>query len=209
MKKKEILITGLFIAVLLIVYKFFPTDSLFQNIVVSIFFLAILPLVYNFFVLKKPLGFFGIKKGLSSQGFLWAFISLVFASLIFYIMLSYTEVASHYIAQKVFSQNFWKFLYYEFVYVAPFVLLYEFFFRGFLMLYFGKSFGYFSIIIQFFGFILFLAITGSLGWEFAPYLFFSLFSGIIAYKSKSIYYGVLAHIVFMIIFDASIIKVLQ
>jgi membrane protease YdiL (CAAX protease family) len=73
------------------------------------------------------------------------------------------------------------------------------------MLSLKKQIGYSAILVQAVFFVLFLVFTGSFDWYFAPYLLFSLFSGIVAYKSESIIYSAIANIVFMVIVDASVI----
>lgn len=207
--KKEFIISCSFIIVALVVYGLFPTNNNFQNIAASIFFLGLLPIIYCLLVVKKPLSEIGITQGKLKEGVLWSFVSLVFALPIFYLLLSYTDFSQNYNLVLNISSGFLQFLQYELLIVLPFVILYEIFFRGFSMLFLKKNIGYAVVIVQAALFCLFLIFTGSFGWYFAPYIIFSLFSGLIAYKSGSIYYSTLAHLIFIIIVDASIIKVLQ
>jgi len=203
--KKEIVFNILFTVSILFVYAIFPTKNNFQNIAVSVCFFLLVPILFNLIVTKKSFREMGFSLSWWKEGFLWAFISLVVGLLLFYVAFYYTGFAQHYVLEKEIQNNFYKFLSYEFSLVLPFIILYEFFFRGFFMLSLKKQIGYSAILVQAVFFVLFLVFTGSFDWYFAPYLLFSLFSGIVAYKSESIIYSAIANIVFMVIVDASVI----
>lgn len=205
--KKEVIFNSLFAIFIVVIYSIFPTKNNFQNIAVTISFFLLVPFFFNLIVTKKPLREIGICLGEWRKGFLYGFISLLIALLFFYVVFYYTEFSLQYILEGEIQANFFKFLFYEFSLVLPFVVFYEFFFRGFLMLSLKKQIGYFAILAQTIVFFLLLVLTNSLDWYFVPYLIFSLFSGIIVFKSKSLVYSTIAHIIFLIIVDASVIAI--
>lgn len=209
MKTKELIAWSFLVIIILVIYRFFPTQNVFQNIITEIGFLVVIPLLYCVFTTKRPISDLGITRGYWRAGMLWSFVSLVFALLLFYIALMYTDFGHKYVLSGQIAGDFWKFITYELFLVLPFIIIYEIFFRGFLMIFLGKKWGHKVIFLQAILFSAFLLITGAFTWSFAPYVAFSLFSGMIAYRSRSIYYSTVAHLIFMIIVDASIIKLLQ
>lgn len=209
MKTKELLAWAFLTFVIVVLYSIFPAKNIFQNISTAVGFLVIMPLLYCVFTAKRPISDLGITKGYWRAGMLWSFVCLVFALLFFYVALMYTDFGYNYASSAPIIKDFWKFITYELFLVLPFIIIYEFFFRGFSMLFLGKRWGHGVIIFQSILFFIFLLIAGSVNWIFLPYIVFSFFSGLIAYRSRSIYYSIVSHLIFMIIVDASIIKLLQ
>lgn len=205
---KEELITSAVIVACLALFSFFPTQGPAQAITSSLVFLFLIPFLYIKLILKKNLKDYGWQLGNWKQGIIFAAISLVLSLLIFYILYHYSTFPKVYKLPLTATQNFGLFILYEFTLVAFFLALYEFFFRGFIMFSFSTKAGVASVAIQWLMFFIFLLISGSLIWQNALYMIVALFSGLIAFKSRSLLYSFVFGLFFLIIADALLIKLL-
>ena len=201
LNKKDI-ISFLLIILCLFMIKLFPEKDHFQKLIISLTFLLIVPVLYVKIVLKENLRKFGLKVGEWKPGLIWIFISLVVSSLILYLIYNYLDFAEKYYLPQKTIESFGLFIFYETAIAGFFIALYEFFFRGFIMFGFSEKLKHKAIILQFILFILFLIINKDFNWIFAPYMMTALFSGVIAYKSKSLIYSFLFSWLFIILSDA-------
>lgn len=207
MKTKEFNIALIFILTSLGVYVFFPADGIFQQIITAFVFFAILPLLFNKFILKNSGEVFGFNFANYKQGVLWSAYSLIAVGFIIFISSYFFGFLSKYSVPVFIIGDFSKFLFYEFVLVVPFVFLYEFYFRGFLMPILSAKFGFWAILIQALVFlILVLSDNGGSIVQFAPYFIFAPFAGLIAYKSKSIFYSGLTQFIIILVLNIISIK---
>ncbi len=201
------------ILICIFLFAVFPTQGIFQEIIISLIFLLIIPIIYIKLILKKSLADFGVKPFTYRKWKEnWFMITILFAVmiLIFYFIAQYADFSNEHFAKKIISgKNFWYWLFYELVVVNFFIILYEFFFRGFIMFYFLKGFHFYSIFIQFLLFLLFLDLTNFLNLDAIGYIIVTLPAGIIAYKSKSLAYSYLFSIISIIIGDVIFIKLLS
>lgn len=198
-----------FIPALLLVFKFFPTNDIFQKIAASVVFFIIIPFLYIRLILKKPLIFFGIQRGEYKEGLKWAGISLLIAGLFFLILARYTSFLNEYLIPENIVKNFNSFLFYELVIVLFLTFIYEFFFRGFVMFFCSTRVGYWSILVQLVAFFGLVWITNGSIWNLLPFLIFSPFAGLIAYKSRSIVYSGVAQFILIILLDASLVRMIK
>lgn len=203
---KEIIITSGVIIICLFLYGIFPTSGIFQKIISTLTFLLVIPALYIKITLRKDLKDFGLRKGNWKKGIVWTLLSLLTSLLIFYIVFQYAEFSEKYQLPQKVSSEFKFFLAYELLLVGFFTALYEFFFRGIIMFSFSEKIKVWAAVLQASSFILFLALTNNLGWPMMPYAIFSLFAGIIAYKSESLAYSFGASLLFTIIVDTIAIK---
>lgn len=206
---KEQLATGMVFLACLALYLFFPTNNVFQQIVSSIAFLLVIPLLFIKFILKKSFASYGVQKGDSRRGFFLMTLSIILSLLFFYALFQYTTLAKFYSLPSFVTQNFAVFVIYEIFLVGLFTLLYEFFFRGLVMFGIFKNTGYISILAQFTIFsVLFLA-SGGIAWSTILYMIASIFSGITAYQSRSLFYSFGATLIFIIIADTLAIGLIK
>lgn len=205
--RKEFLLTGVLSIAIFLIYIFAPEakdiNKVFQGLIVSVVFFALLPLVYVRFVLKQSWQRLGLTLGnYREQGLAALFILLIALAGFLVGVTFFKNFQTFYTMPVRVEQNFWWFLGYEMVLVPLVVGLYEVFFRGFLMLlWLSEKAKWWSIIIQtvlFFGLV---SLTGSLSWDTAPLIYISLFSGLIAYRSRSILYSFVASWLFLLIVD--------
>lgn len=205
---KEELLTSAVIVVCLVLFFFFPAQGPAQAATASLAFLFLIPFLYLKLTLKKNLKDHGWQMGDWKKGLVFASISLIASLLIFYALYHYTPLPKMYRLPAFVANNFWLFLLYEFILVGFFLALYEFFFRGLVLFSFLPKTGRLSVLIQWFFFAAFLALSENFKWQNAPYLIVAVFAGLIAYKSRSLLYSFSFGLFFLIIFDAVIIKLL-
>lgn len=192
--------------VCLVLVYFFPRKDAFQEIMVMVTFLLVLPALYIKFSLKKKLTEFGLQTGNWKNGIMWSVISLLVAFLIVYILHAYASLEKNYLVPESVRSNFKYFIGYEFLLVLPFVFLYEFFFRGFLLFSLEGKMGQWASVAQFAIFAGFLWATQSFDWQMLQFILPAYFAGIIVQKSRSIYYSFASGALFAIIMDAIIIR---
>ena len=205
---KEELLTTAVIAACLALFFLFPAQGAAQGVTSSLIFLFLIPFLYLKLILKKNLKDYGWQLGNWKKGLLFASISLVAALLIFYALYHYTPLSKMYRLPSFAAGNFWLFLLYEFILVSFFLALYEFFFRGFVLFSFLPKTGWFSILIQFAIFLIFLAIAGNLVWQNSFYIIIAAFAGLTTLKSRSLVYSFAFGLLFSLISDAILIKLL-
>jgi membrane protease YdiL (CAAX protease family) len=204
-ENKNLLVTIGVVLACLFLYSIFPTSNIFQDVVSSLTFLFIIPALYIKIIQKATFKNFGIQFGNKQKGFAWMSISLVMAVLLLYAIFNYTSFSQGYHPPQIIADQFVFFVLYEFFIVGLFVSLYEFFFRGFVMLGIGKELGLWSVVAQFALFFGFFWITGNLNWSSALYIIITPFAGITAYQSRSLIYSFGTSLLFIIIADAIII----
>lgn len=205
---KKSISDGVFIAACLSIYVFFPAADLFQQIAATVFFLVIMPLAYKKLVLKEKIGSLGFGMGDWKKGLALAAGSLLAVSLLGYLAFEKDFDFSDYKLPERVVGSFPHFLLYELLVVPFFVLVYEIFFRGFLLFHFSDRIGYWAILLQFLVLLLMLSVQG-FSPEFLPYLAFSPFAGFVSYKSNSIWYSFLGQYMFIFLVDISAIRMLQ
>ncbi|MCX6765411.1 MAG: hypothetical protein NT136_00330 [Candidatus Moranbacteria bacterium] len=202
---KNLLITIAVALICLILYSVFPTQNIFQQIVSTMAFLLVIPVLYIKIILKGSLKKFGLQTGDRQRGILWMGIMLLGSLLTFYILFHYTNLPQHYHPPRLIAERFVFFISYELLLVGLFAALYEFFFRGFIMLRLSRAIGYWSIAVQFAVFLTFFLLVGGLDWSTTLYVIVSPFAGIVAYQSRSIFYSFGTSLFFIIIADALVI----
>ena len=149
----ETLIVSLFILVCVVVFAFLPTKGSFQEVILGFFALLILPIFFIKLVLKDKICRFGFQIKSWRNGLWFMPLCFLVATLAGFVVFEYTDFTEKYfLGNFSLTENFWYFFAYEFLVVNFFVLLYELFFRGFVMFYFDKKFGANSVFIQFLNF---------------------------------------------------------
>ncbi len=207
----EFLITSGVILICLVFLVMLPSKNIFQQIILALAFLLFTPLIYVKVILKRSIKSYGLGAGNYKTGLVWVMISFAACLLIFYVLFQYSDLPKKYY-QDFFSlaaENFSFFLLYELVILGFYYFVFEIFFRGFVIFSLKNVLGIWAIAAQ--SILLFLTLWASSGlnWLIVPYLVFSLFAGIIAYYSKSIWYSFIASIVFNILFDITIINIFK
>ena len=209
LNNKKLALTSVVIVANLLLIGAFPSENEFQMIVIGLTFLFVIPLLYIKIVLGDSLGDFGIKSGDWKIGLALSALFLVIILPSMYFVYKYTEFLSYYQLPDGSTASFGFFVLYELFFVGLFLALLEFFFHGFIMFsFFGKNI-WTAVLLQFFIFIVFLALNDILDWRMFPYIVTSLFGGIIAIKSKSLWYSYIFGLIFIILHDAIFIKIIN
>lgn len=210
MKTKDFIITLFFIITLLVIYGFFPTKNPFQQLLTLVIFLIIIPLIFNKFFLKRKLSDLGVNLGDYKQGLILSVISFIVIGCILFLVIKYTNILKYYLIPIEFTQNFWSFIFYELFLTSIIVFAYELFFRGFIMFSLTTRVNYYvATLIQAIVFLVFAWGTGGFLWLLIPYLLFSPLAGFITYKSSSIVYSGFTQFIILVIFDASVISMIN
>ena len=197
----------IFIVLSLLVYSLFSASGSFQQVATMLVFLVILPILFNSLILKRGISFYGIGKGDYKQGIIWSAYSLLAISFIFLIMSYYFNFLNEYSVPVFITKDFVNFLFYEFIIVVPFVAVYEFYFRGFLMPIFETKLGYLAVLLQAAVLLILVLINSGSGiLPFVPYLIFAPFGGFIAYKSRSILYSGATQFIILLALNLIVIK---
>lgn len=196
------LVTLIVAATCIILFFFFPTANVFQNMIAMLSFLVLIPALCAKIVLKQDLSKWGLAKGNWKQGMKWTGISFIIALSFFYLIFHYTPLFENYGISQNISSSFRFFLFYEIIFIGFFLAAYEFFFRGVVMRGIFGDFGKRRILIQFFLFFFFILARRNFSWSAGEFLIISPFAGLISHKSKSLIYSFWASWLFIIIVDA-------
>ena len=211
-KKKELfngetVITFTVVLVAMLLFSFFPAADLFQQVILSITFLLVVPYLYIKLVFEEKLENFGFKAPLWRDGWWLMPICFLIAGGFFYLIFKHTDFKEiYFLGDYTVTKNFFYLFLYEFLAINLFVVLYEFFFRGFLMFYLEKKIGVYAIFGQFLFFVLFMDILerGNLNYVF--YYFTALMAGLIAYRSRSLVYSYFFSIIVLVTADLIYLK---
>ncbi len=203
---KEELLTLAVAVACLVLFSFFPAGNPFQKMTSGFFFLFIVPALYIKLVLKKSLGSCGWQIGNWKSGLSWAFLSALAGFLLLYLATQYAGFFSRYSLPPMAYGGFGLFLFYEIFIAGFFLALYIFFFSGFFLSGFRKKTGSLAILVSAAFFAAFFLAASSFNWQNSFFIFLVFSSLIIAYKSRSLVYPLVAGLLFLLIADAVIIK---
>lgn len=209
MKTKDFIIFIFFVIFLLSLYAFFPVSGVFQKITTLLIFFAVIPILFNKLFLKKSLGEIGLGIGDWKQGLFWAGISTIIIGIILLLGIFFFGFYERYPIPDVIVGSYKNFLFYSLTTVLFFVVVYDFFFRGFLMMTLGLKIGWRAILVQTVIFALLVAFIGNIIWALVPYMIFAPFAGIIVYKSGSIIYSSIMQFIILIILNAGMVHILK
>lgn len=207
LRYKEDIITFLLVVITFLLFVFTPgketLGSAVQGFILALIFFGFLPLGYHFFVLRKKREDFGFGKEVWNKG-TWliapaVLIALSLSSLIFFLFPAFQEAV---MLPSAIQESFPLFVTYELLLVPMLALLYEIFFRGLIQkIWLQKHWSYWAIFAQSGIFILFLLMTGSLGWNALPFILFSFFSGFLVWKNNALLQAWVASWLYLFFFD--------
>jgi membrane protease YdiL (CAAX protease family) len=164
----------------------------------------LIPSVYVKFIMKRPLSDFGISWGDVKWGVKWLIaIPLVIVPVIF-LSSKMPEIRDEYPLAKSLIVNRSYILLYEFSYIVFYYVAWEFFFRGFLLFGLKERFGGFNaVLIQTISSCL-VHIDKPEG-EIVGSIFIGILFGLIALRSRSVWYVFALHISIGVLTDLFII----
>lgn len=201
-RKREAMITLALALVCIFLYSFFPVSTFAQKFFSNITFLLIIPALYIKIILKKRLRDFGWQIGDWKKGVFWSVFFLAIMLAVLYLAFNYTGLAQKYQVNSYAAGDFRFFIGYEILMVGMFLFLYESFYRGFVLFSFSKRTGMWAVLIQAGLFFAFSLMTNNFNWGNANFLALSLVSGVIAYKSRSIWYSLATSLMLIALMDA-------
>jgi len=159
---------------------------------------VLIPVVIIKYVLKEQLSSYGVGWGDTHKYFLW-YALLAAPIVMFAFFASYRpDFASHYPFYNLASRSWADLLLWELIYIFQFICL-EFFFRGFLLHASKPTCGVAALFIMI---VPYTMIHFPKPWlEASGAIFFGIFLGILALRSRSIWGGALVHITIAVSMD--------
>lgn len=200
----EILVTSMVMTICIVSLLFFPVVGIAQKIISGIIFFIGLPILYIKIVLKKDLkSFFRINfSKIDRNESLMMALMFITVLLVFLAINKYTGFSKNYfLKNSALVKEFWGFAIYELLIANLFVVIYEFFFRGFVMSYFLDKVGKYAILVQFLLFLFFMFLNNGLSMTYIYYIIIALPAGVVAYKTKSVIYSYIFSLISIIIGD--------
>lgn len=166
----------------------------------------IIPAIFVKTNLKQKLGDFGIGLGDKKLGFI---ISAIFVPLLagsLYFLTNDPKIIAEYPLAKILHEKPDLVLWYELSYIIFYYIAWEFYFRGFLLFGLEKRFGGFNaILIQTISSC--LIHIGKPDGETLGSIVFGVALGILALRTRSIWYGFLIHITLGVMTDLYVLYV--
>lgn len=205
----EFLLSLIIIAACLILAAIFPVQAGVQEITKDLFFLVFIPVLYIRLILKKSLADFGINLKNRKMGFIGAAVMFVLAALTSLCFLRYNEFRMSYYLPDLAVSHFGYFILYEFLFINFYLIIYEFFFRGFVLFVLAPVIKFWAVPAQLLILLAPSVLTGKLAWNILPTVIIAFFGGILAYRSRSIFYSYLAAFFFNLMLDAYLIHTLK
>lgn len=209
-KQKHFIVTSSVLLLCIAIFLAFPVNYAFQGITLSAVALIITPILYIKIVLKESLAEWGFGKGeFNLHIMMTIIISFIAAISLFFLIHTTTDFSAHYsdLLPAAIFDNFRIFLLFHLTFILFFVILYEIFFRGFILNLFSSKVGWWSVIIQF----LIMTIVLFLGYSDhflldIPYLLIALFAGIVGYVTHSVWYTIPFAFLYIITINTFIIS---
>ena len=190
---RELLLTVVVMFICMVLFLFFPANSIYQKIISGIVFFIAVPMLYTKIILKKKIkSFFNIDFSKRDKNEIVVILMLLAIVLLtFFFIAKYTSFKDDYfLKDSVLVKKYWGFMAYEFLIANVFIITYEVFFRGFVMSYFLDKVGSWSVFIQFIFFLMLLILmAGKLPADFIYYIVVAPIAGMVAYRTKSIVYS--------------------
>ncbi len=206
---RKFLVTGGVIISILLLYAFFPESvglaPVLQGIIALFLFFFLFPVLYCKIILKEPIFTLGFRFPEGVAGWFFVLFAVVLGiGGAFLLKIFFPEAMSDAAIPDTVRKSFGSFLRFE-LFSIVILFLYEVFFRGFVMLSWLSRFGRGSVVLQWVVFMLFLATTGTFGWDQARMILFAPLAGWIALSTRSIGFSFLAATLFFLITDIIIL----
>lgn len=173
----------------------------FQSFIVSTIFFLVIPLLYSKIILKESLKNMGWQKGRFVAGIVSGVLCVTLAMVAIFFLIQFSSFQEQYRLPTLVETNFLWFMFYELVLASFTVLLYEVFFRGFIQLFWLRDLGMWAILIQAVIVMALLYFGQDVSWQRVPLMMFTVFSGVIAHVSRSIWYPMVASWFFFFLTD--------
>lgn len=150
------------------------------------------------FVLKENLSDYGLKVGDYKAGLLISFVFIFLMAIIIWFVSSTPAFAEKYPHLDSAKDSWNIFLIYE-LGMLVYMIAWEFIWRGFMLFGLEKRFGFYSVLIQMIPFV--ILHNGKPFLETFGAIFGGIALGILAFRTRSIYYCIITHIGVMFSID--------
>lgn len=208
-REKRFIVTSGVLLLCIAIFLAFPADHIMQGITLSAVALILTPILFVKIVLKEPLSEWGLGKGeinpriLMTIGISFAAALGVFA--LIHVTTTFSVRSAGLIAEPILEQ-FSMFLLYHATVILFSVVLYEIFFRGFVLHLFATKIGWWSVLVQFL--IMMIVIFLGFSDQFlldVPFLIVAPFAGIVSYITRSVWYAIPFSFLVITLFNSFIV----
>lgn len=162
-------------------------DPAIEGAIASLVLFLVLPIIYCKIVLQEPLEYMGLGSARLVPALFWGSVAIGLAGVLLIFVGNEPSFREAYALPSLVERSFLWFVAYEVFIVGGITLFYEVFFRGLVMRLWLSPLRMWSIPMQaviFFGYV---AVSSGISWQYAAYFFTSIFSGMVAYFSRSVY----------------------
>lgn len=208
-RHKEFIGTAIVVVASILLLGYFEENDrispLIQNLILAVGVFLVIPLAYCRIMLGRPFSALGFQKGNVWAGIGGSVLALAAALAALFVLWNFTPLLGDYQLPVAVQEQFLFFVLYE-VCISGFItLIFEVFFRGFIMLLWLRKWGVWSVVFQaaLFGFLLYA--SDGISASMIPYLIFAPFAGLIAYQSRSIWYSYGASWFYFFLTDAIVL----
>lgn len=208
--EKRFIVTSAVLLLCAAIFLLFPANNIFEGFVISTVALIIIPILHIKLVLKEDLSQWGLGKGQWNARILMTIFICFLAACGLFALLNYTtDFALRYgglLPVKLFD-DFGAFLLFTMTIVLLSVILYEIFFRGFVLSLFSDRIGWWAVVVQFLimTIVLFLSYSDQFLLDI-PYLLIAFFAGIVGYVTRSVWYTIPFSLLLIILLNTYIIS---
>jgi hypothetical protein len=207
--KKNDWLTIAVMAICLGLFMFFPTANAFQQVTSNFIFFCVAPFLYIKLILDKNPREFGVNLKNRKDGAVWGVSMLIVACLLSFFIVKFTNFIKNSDIPGGAMESFWIFLFYQLILFNGIFFFQEFFFKSFILFYFSRIIGFYSVPLSVIIYTGFIFSGGDFSWQAAPMISWAFLGGIVAYMSRSFIYSYLAGTVYFLLFNAYIIHILN
>ncbi len=164
----------------------------------DILLLFVIPVLIIIFYFKENVKSYGLIPGNIKSGLTVSFVVILFMAVLLWFISASEEFSRSYPSLKSAKDLSLQFLVYEFA-LFLYIIAWEFIWRGYMLFGLEKKFGYYAVFIQMIPFVLthagkpFLEILGAIPG--------GIFLGLLALRTRSMFYGVIIHFFVMLFID--------
>lgn len=188
-----------------VLYRLFAdSGSVFRDLVAAATFLVLMPLACLRYVVGATAEDLGLGLGDWRRGITWAIVSYAAALVAFLLLVRFGFLADGYAMPVSVMVHFWAFIGYAVV-LLLYTAVFEVFFHGIIVGGLRAEYGLWTVVAQFLPLLLFRDLVPNTA---SLFLILPL-TALSAYYARSVWYGLVAHFLFVATAEAVMITVLR
>jgi membrane protease YdiL (CAAX protease family) len=183
--------------------EYFPAKiaDLYANLYwfgIDIILLLLIPVLIIIFYFRENIKDYGLRSGDINTGLKVSWTVILFMAVLLWFISASGEFSQSYPSLKSARDISLQFLVYELA-LFIYIIAWEFIWRGYMLFGLEKKFGYYAVFIQMIPFV--LMHSGKPFIEMLGAIPGGIFLGILALRTRSIFYGVIIHFFVMLLID--------